>query len=523
MLAALFLAAIWIDQSQPAQAPAATYALLALYLLWAIALAVVSWSSWWFDARLAGPAHLVDIGVFTAIVFSTEGYTSPFFLFFVFLLLVAAIRWGWRETALTAIVLVVLYLTAGLIVAGSTAEFEQQRFVIRSGHLLILSALLIWFGINQRFARLSPPFDELRSGLPSETRARALAQAMGAVGARSGVLTMRESGENDFAGPVIVREQAGVLSLRRAPFSDGSFGDALIFDLRRDRALTVTERRRSRFGRARALFDPDAAEALPFAEGIACEVRTGTAEGWLLLGEIDSLSPDHVELGRELGIVVAGLLERQELLSAIEEGAAARARLTLARDLHDSVVQFLAGAAFRLEAIRRSAPAGEAFESDLADLKNLVLEEQREIRGFVSALRRGPDLDLGDALSELRALTDRLGQQWAIRCDLHGRGNGHAIPVRVHLDVQQLLREAVANSVRHGGADQVDVSLALDNGELQLEVSDNGSGFVKPAGGGLLEPWSLKERVDRANGSLMLVSVPGRTTVSIALPLKAQP
>jgi signal transduction histidine kinase len=35
----------------------------------------------------------------------------------------------------------------------------------------------------------------------------------------------------------------------------------------------------------------------------------------------------------------------------------------------------------------------------------------------------------------------------------------------------------------------------------------------------LVEPWSLKERVDRAHGSLSLLSKPGCTNVVITLPL----
>ena len=58
------------------------------------------------------PVHFVDMAVFTAIVFSTNGYTSPFFLFFILPLLSAAIRWGWRETALTATALILFYLVA---------------------------------------------------------------------------------------------------------------------------------------------------------------------------------------------------------------------------------------------------------------------------------------------------------------------------------------------------------------------------------------------------------------------------
>ena len=125
MLATLFLVALLIDVSQPSQAPTETYQLLLVYQLFAVAVTVATWNNWWLDAKLAGPAHAVDIGLFTVLVFVTEGYTSPFFVFFVFLLLSAAIRWGWKETTLTAILVAILYLVAGNLAASSDTRFES--------------------------------------------------------------------------------------------------------------------------------------------------------------------------------------------------------------------------------------------------------------------------------------------------------------------------------------------------------------------------------------------------------------
>ena len=153
LLATLFMAAVLIDVSQPFQAPVQTYELLFAYQLLAASVAIATWNSWWLDARLAGPVHAIDIGLFTVLVFLTEGYTSPFFVFFVVLLLSAAIRWGWKETALTAILVAILYLLAGLVTANSSAGAELYRFVVRAGHLVILSLILIWFGLHQSRAR----------------------------------------------------------------------------------------------------------------------------------------------------------------------------------------------------------------------------------------------------------------------------------------------------------------------------------------------------------------------------------
>jgi signal transduction histidine kinase len=218
-------------------------------------------------------------------------------------------------------------------------------------------------------------------------------------------------------------------------------------------------------------------------------------------------------------VAAGALLERYALLEAIEAGAAIRTRLSLARDVHDSIVQFLAGATFRIEAIKRSAHSGSSVEADLDELKRLFVEEQGEIRGFVMALRQHRDLELAEAVAELRVLATRLGDQWSIDCRVSAEGEEVPIPIRLQLDLQQLLREAVANAVRHGGADRIDVGLSVANGEVRLSVADNGAGFTT-ANGAPAEPWSLKERVERAHGSLRLDSAPGLTNVLISLPLR---
>ena len=77
---------------------------------------------------------------------------------------------------------------------------------------------------------------------------------------------------------------------------------------------------------------------------------------------------------------------------------------------------------------------------------------------------------------------------------------------------------SVANAVRHGGASRVRVDIGVDQDQLRLEVKDNGCGFG-PVDGSPVKPWSLKERVDRAHGSLSLQSEAGCTNLLITLPL----
>ena len=516
MLALLFLLSIWMDKGQAVQLPEQVSALL-FYVLFALALTALTWRNWWLDARLAAPTHVVDMLVFTAIVFSTNAYVSPFFVFFLLPLLSAAIRWGWRETAVTAAMLILLYVVGGLLIVGSEA-FETQRFILRAGHLMILSAVLIWFGVHQQFNKLFIGVDELdrRLARDEDPLLQALELAMGASRARSGALLIGTAGETRTAGISITLGETHAVTANGPLMRE--ILPVVIFDVDRNRSLSRRKEGWYRFSAASKLVDDAALRGIGVTEGIVTEVRTRTRRGWLVLWNIADLSVDFLDLGPELGRAAGAVIDHEFLLSAIEEGAAARTRLSLARDVHDSVVQFLAGAAFRVEAMMRGSRSGKQVEADLKELKRLLIEEQGEIRAFISALRRDRELELAEAVEELKALARRLGEQWSVECHVEASNDDASIPIRLQLDLQQLLREAVANAVRHGGASRIEVDVGVDEDLLRLRVRDNGTGFG-PANGSPVQPWSLKERVDRAHGSLALKSEPGSTNILITLPL----
>jgi len=519
MLATLFLVAILIDVSQPARAPALAYALLAAYVSFAAAVVLVTWNNWWLDARLAGPAHAVDILLFALLVMLTAGFTSPFFPFFLFILLSAAIRWGWHLTAATAILLTLLYLIIGMMLAPG-APVELQRMVVRTSHLVILSLILIWFGANQWRARLYLRDGELlsRPALDESPLETGLRAAMNGVSASAGVFVWRDQGRGEFSGLAIrngdlAQVQAPGLSIARAltrtPF---------LYNLRKNRALKRDdERNLTRFA-ARDVIASKAVAKLALGEGLAIPVRSDWGEGELFLESVPNLSTDHIDLAEQLGADVAAHIQRHALLKAAEESAEARSRLTLARDLHDSVVQFLAGAAFRLEAMKRLNALGRDFDAELNELKQLMLQEQRELRSFITSLRSGPLVAFNDLATDLQALAGRLSRQWDIRCEFSSQPAELMIPTRLRLDAQQLMREAVANAVRHAKATSVSVELAAESNGLRLIFVNDGADF--PVRGDRPEmPTSLKERVEEAGGALDMARGMGVTKFSISLPI----
>ena len=519
VLAAIFLFAIWVDPTQPTQAVSATYAMLVAYVAAAVALTAVTWNSWWWDARLAAPAQVADVIVFTLLVLATDGYTSPFFVFFAFMVLSAAIRWGWRETAVTAAAVSLLYFAAGFAVGNVGPDFDLQRFIIRSGNLVILSALLIWFGVNHGFSGLKLPKGALlRETRPGESPLQAAVEGAARLTRAANALLLW-CGEGSHQWVAIALEAGGQAGspaaviparpIQRRPF---------LFDLGKDRALARGQNRRLELLSAAKLVDSKLAREFGVEEGLAVPIATEAGEGLLLLGGIHALCIDHVEFGETLSDALARQIQSAALLSAVEEGAMAKARLALARDLHDSIVQFLAGATFRIEAISRAVRSGEQQDRELKDLKQLMLQEQQELRLAIGALRTDR-VSLPDLASDLKALCDRLARQWDIDCAFSAEVPELKVPMRLHLDSHQLVREAVANAVRHAKARAVRIQLTVDDNDLRLDISNDGKGSERLKEG---SPWSLRERVDEANGTLMLATRKAGTSVSITLPLKTE-
>ncbi len=519
MLATLFVLAILADVSQPALAPEAAYVLLAAYVVFATAIVIATWSNWWLDAKLAGPAHAVDIALFTVLVLLTEGYTSPFFTFFIFILLSAAIRWGWRATALTATLLTLLYLIAGLLVAAVSTEFELQRFVVRTGHLIILSLILIWFGANQWLARFYLRDEDLLAR-PSleESLEIGLRAAMHGVRAKAGAFVWRQRGDREFAGLMIRGDELTLLTLPKPALFHGLAPTPFLYHLGMNRALKRDAERNLNALAPRDVIGPKAAAALELSEGLAIAIQSDSGEGELFLEAVPNLSTDHIDIGEQIAADIAAHLQSHALLKAAEESAEARSRLTLARDLHDSVVQFLAGAAFRLEAMKRSDASGRNIEPELNELKQLMLHEQAELRLFITALRSEPLVALNDLAKDLSALAGRLSRQWNVACEVSATRAELMIPARIHLDALQLTREAVANAVRHAAAKSVTVKIAAVSDELRLEFINDGTAYPKH-GDRLDEPTSLKERVEQAGGALDMARGMGVTKISVSLPI----
>jgi signal transduction histidine kinase len=524
MLAAAFLLALWIDPNQPARSSAAGYTILAGYLGIAAIFCVIAWHSWWWDFRLAWPAHVVDVLAFLSAVFFTEGvdedFTSPFLAFFAFLMLAATLRWGWRMTVATAVVSTLLYLFVGLAMESAAIELDTLRFGRRVVYMIVLSMILIWLGHQRRFQRVDrfvePPGagDERLPPLQD-----ALRYAMTQTDAQRGAIAWADDEEPQIELRVIgLGCQAGRLPPDTVPAETPFAASARLFDSRRNRILRSAAD--GSFVTVSGEVDDALATYCGIREGLALPFDAVTGRGVVLLTDIAGASADHVAVAREVAREIGAGFDRHSTLSLVREGAVTRMRDAVARDLHDTIAQSLAGAALRLEGLRNWIAGGGDPETEIQSIKTALKGEQTQVRAMIDRLRRGESvLPESGVQSTIGPLLRDLASYWGIEATLDTGSGAVTMPGWLAHELRQLVREAVANAVRHGRARRIRVSLEENEDALLVTIADDGAGFADVVT--VRRPRSISERVAQLGGKLELETGVEGTTLHLSLPLTA--
>jgi two-component system NarL family sensor kinase len=213
--------------------------------------------------------------------------------------------------------------------------------------------------------------------------------------------------------------------------------------------------------------------------------------------------------------------ERERLLQqAISASDDERRRV--AADLHDGVVQDLAGVAFQLagSARRGGVPAPTAALLDTSAAQ--VRESIKSLRSLLVDIYppKLAEAGLPAALADLLAGASNRGV--TTRCDLHGLDRD--LPDRSAALVYRAAQEAIRNVLTHAQATTVTVRVATPDGTVSLDVVDDGVGFDPSAAPDLatghLGLHGLRGLVDAAGGRMDVRSAAGAgTTVRVELPL----
>jgi PAS domain S-box-containing protein len=289
-----------------------------------------------------------------------------------------------------------------------------------------------------------------------------------------------------------------------------------------DRALLVQAYRRARGdGEAGALdFRTDPASGpMRVVHAIFRPMRDASGTVWRLTGTLQDVT-ERKEIEAELRRSLARqreLAQRLELLEAQE-------RRKIGQELHDRIGQALAVAKLNLEIIADQVDARtqEAVGKRLEDTRALLQEAIVQSRDIVAELRP-PGLDEHG----LRVALELLAETWATRLDIPIRVSGAALARQISPLVDTALlriaQEALANAAKHAEARQIELVLTADDARLNLEVRDDGRGFVPaPAASESHGLHIMRERAEAVGAQVEVDSRPGQgTRVVVRVPRQA--
>lgn len=211
-----------------------------------------------------------------------------------------------------------------------------------------------------------------------------------------------------------------------------------------------------------------------------------------------------------------------KLLAQEREAAMLEERARLAREIHDTLAQGLAGVVVQLGAARRahmtvgSEAAGKHF--DLAE--RMARESLAEARRSVWNLRAST-LERGDLSDALRGLAERQGNT-ALAVSFEQRGAARPLAPELELALLRVSQEALANVVKHAHADQAAIVLDYAPDRVTLTISDDGVGFqdavlertTTPGPWGGFGLMGMCERLAALGGTLELRNGDGATVVA---------
>lgn len=214
-------------------------------------------------------------------------------------------------------------------------------------------------------------------------------------------------------------------------------------------------------------------------------------------------------------IVLSRLVNRLATRRKVDE------RTRLAVELHDSLSQTLAGVTCQIAAGRDAVTDDPKTATDLLAAAERMLESSRtELKNCLFDLRNNTvdDPDFAHAIERTLSIfrdETALAVRFPVSRALMTDSTAHAVLC--------IIRELVANAIRHGKAAHIRVAGSVENGILLFSVSDDGTGFDPARHPGPREGhfglMGISERLSSIGGKMDIESAIGKTHITISLPL----
>lgn len=491
--------------------------------------------------RWPGATHAVDLSVYAICLFLLGGLAPSMLAWFLFLLVSATLRWGWRGTLTTGSVAVALHVAFGAHAAETlrSARMAPADFITLA---LLMGVMTVFVGLvgayedwrGGQLARLAAwagPDPDRPLALPSEM----LAQTSLVLEAPRTLLVWEEAEEPfvEFA----LWSEGRVERFREAP---GTYGEILAERVRDSGFFCRNLAARQPVTFLRSGTGLVSWNGMPLDQrfrerfairAVACwPLRGEEFRGWLFCLDKPGFSLQDLTVGDVVADLTAARLSQAYLVRTMRETAVTTERLRLARDLHDGVLQTLTGAALQLQTARRLMTVdARAAEDRLSQVQRIIAAGQNDLRFFIHQLgpRRGNEaggaVDLKGRVGEL---ADRVRRQWGVPVSVATEPEHLKVPDQLVNDVFLLIHEALVNAARHAKASSLQLALLREPQQLSIAVADDGQGFpfqgrftLEDLARDQRGPRTLRERVTALGGSMVLETGPGGSRVRLVVPM----
>ena len=197
-------------------------------------------------------------------------------------------------------------------------------------------------------------------------------------------------------------------------------------------------------------------------------------------------------------------------------------RRRLARELHDSLGQYLVGLKLNLEMLQEAPEQADLWTQSQELMEQCICEIRT-----LSYLLHPPMIDDVGLASAARWFVEGIAQRSGIQVTLDAASDMARLPTEIELVLFRILQEGLTNVHRHSGASAAEVLIRQEAGQVILEVKDNGRG-IRPevlsrfdqTGTGMGVGLSgMRERVHELGGWMKVQANNNGTSLQIAIPL----
>lgn len=208
---------------------------------------------------------------------------------------------------------------------------------------------------------------------------------------------------------------------------------------------------------------------------------------------------------------------RREMAAVFNE------RVRVSREIHDTLLQSLAGIAMQLEVTSNDVTLSSWTRIAMTKMRRQLEDHMREARESIWDLR-STTLAERDVVSDVRAMGQRL-TRGRVAFALDVSGTPRRCGPSVEHQMIRIAREALLNAVRHANASRITIALGFSDRALRLSIADDGCGFDPDAATALRGHYGLvgmRERASEVGGHCTTTSSPGvGTTIVAEFPLPA--